>query len=86
MLGSFKKTEIWDIEYNKYIGTFSKRIYEYIISNDNNYIIAISETRYFVWELNYGKFEDYKILASDNKLNLPNEIWKMIENYINIIY
>lgn len=86
MLGSFKKTEIWDIEYNKYIGTFSKRIYEYIISNDNNYIIAISETRYFVWELNYGKFEDYKILASDNKLNLPNEIWIMIENYINIIY
>lgn len=82
MLSNHRTSELWDIENSKYIGTFSKTLTNYTISDDNNYIIGIDDSKYYLWKLDYGKFDYYKKLVNKNKLNLSDELWNMIETHI----
>jgi hypothetical protein len=79
MLSNYRIAQLWD---NKYIGTIDKSIMYHNISHDENYIIAIYDDDYYVWEINYGKFKLFKILMMENNIYIPDEIWKYIENYI----
>jgi hypothetical protein len=79
MLSNFRIAQLWN---NKYIGTIDKSIMYHTISHDENYIIAIYDDDYYVWEIHYGKFKMFKILIRENNIYLSDEIWKYIENYI----
>jgi hypothetical protein len=79
MLSNFRISQLWD---NKYIGTIDKSIMYHNISYDENYLIAIYNDDYYVWEIHYGKFKMFKILIRENNIYLPDELWKYIENYI----
>jgi hypothetical protein len=78
MLSNFRIAQLWN---NKYIGTIDKSIMYHNISHDENYIIAIYDDDYYVWEIHYGKFNMFKILIRENNIYLPEEIWKNIESY-----
>jgi hypothetical protein len=77
IFSNYKHSELWNIKTGKYIGTFDIRNAIYRISKDNLYLIGINDSKYCVWELNYGKFLYYK-----TRINLPEELWMMIESYI----
>jgi hypothetical protein len=79
MLSNFRIAQLWN---NKYIGTIDKSIMYHNISHDENYLIAIYDDDYYVWEIHYGKFKMFKILIRENNIYLPDELWKYIENYI----
>jgi hypothetical protein len=79
MLSNFRISQLWN---NKYIGTINKSIMYHTISHDENYLIAIYDDDYYVWEIHYGKFKMFKILIRENNIHFSDEIWKYIENYI----
>ena len=80
IFSNYKTSELWNITTGKYIGTFDIINSKYKLSFDNLYLIGINDSSYHVWDINYGKFLYYK---TQTKYNLPNELWKMIEDYIN---
>jgi hypothetical protein len=76
-----KKSELWDIVNNKYIGTLPDYINAFKITNDDMYLIGITDDKYYVWDLYYGKYKMYKSLCKQNRLYLPDELWQFVEDY-----
>ncbi len=77
IFSNYKQSKLWDLNTGKYIGSFAKTNSVYHISKDNLYLIGLDDNHYYVWDINYSKYVYYK-----TKIHLPEELWKMIENYV----